>query len=677
MHFGAPGATHVRRRGGGLGRRRRAGDRFHVDADRIVGGGARFADARGREGAKAEAVSNGGCLPQDFTRPHHANDRLVFDAPGSLLAGVSHELDNPLTVVVARAVLLEEHGEPATQAAAVKIRTAAERCARIVRTFLAMARQQRPERGPVDIREVVDAALDIAACALRASGVEVAVGCLPELPRVFADADPLHQVMFNLMINAQQALQDRPPPRRIRVAGRFDPGRRVLTLTVSDDGPGIPAALRARVFEPFSTTKPTGVGLAVSLGVVEAHGGTLTVDASLEGGTRARVVTAVSGGEALDRLAEESFGAILTDVRMPDLDGRGLDEEIVRRWPGRAKRVVFVTGDTLATSLRDFVKSTGRPVIEKPFLPGEVRRVVAELSAAGGSTSVDLSGLRVGRSRCNQRNTNRHQPGRVRRQDRRRLRRSHRGQRYRGAHAARVAGLEGAVVGAPRGARVAGRSGRASRDRRAGVPDRGAQEPGARPAHRRGARAQTAELAQCVGRCRPPGAGHRCGRRRRARRRIRGRVRGRAREPARGTRRLTTRGRETADRARVLLRYIVPQLSWRIRRSWIASSSLAALRSGAPPDASNARCRSAIAFALRQRSRRCAVSRSVTARSTSSAVAASFVPPCPAAQGFAWKLTVPSAATQRTNSADAGMIARQAAAVRAARTMRRRMANGS
>ena len=71
---------------------------------------------------------------------------------------------------------------------------------------------------------------------------------------------------------------------------------------------------------------------------------------------------------------------ILTDIRMPDLDGRALYEEIVRRWPRQAGRVVFVTGDTLASALRDFVAESGRPVIEKPFLPSEVRRVVAELA---------------------------------------------------------------------------------------------------------------------------------------------------------------------------------------------------------------------------------------------------------------------------------------------------------
>jgi two-component system NtrC family sensor kinase len=199
--------------------------------------------------------------------------------------------------------------------------------------------------------------------------------------------------------------------------------------------------LRARVFDPYFTTKPigigTGVGLAVSLGIVEAHGGTLTLDCPAEGGAtftmalpaggvdadaaaavaspkpieqqsailvvddeaeirdalaeilsgaQHRVVTASSGRDALQRMALQHFDAILTDIRMPDLDGRALYQEIEKRWPGRASRVVFVTGDTLASGLREFVSSSGRPVIEKPFLPSEVRRVIAELVVDGGVT---------------------------------------------------------------------------------------------------------------------------------------------------------------------------------------------------------------------------------------------------------------------------------------------------
>ena len=364
--------------------------------------------------------------------------REKLAALGSLLAGVSHELNNPLSVVVARAVLLEEQGNPAIQTAALKIRTAAERCARIVRTFLAMARQQRPARGPVAINEVVTEALDITAYAVRTSSIDVALDLAEDIPLIHADADQLHQVLLNLIINAQQSLQDQPPPRRIRVASRFDARAEVVRVTVADNGPGIPAHLRARVFEPYFTTKPIGlglgVGLAVSLGIVEAHGGTLTVDCPADGGAvftialpigavaatgaesppswkpsasqrtilivddeaeirealaeiltgaRHKVVTVGSGREALERMAAERYDVILTDIRMPDLDGRALYQEIEQRWPGHGGRVVFVTGDTLASALREFVSESGRPVIEKPFLPSEVRRVVAELAADG------------------------------------------------------------------------------------------------------------------------------------------------------------------------------------------------------------------------------------------------------------------------------------------------------
>ena len=99
-----------------------------------------------------------------------------------------------------------------------------------------------------------------------------------------------------------------------------------------------------------------------------------------------RVVAVASGREALERLAGEHFDAIITDIRMPDIDGRALYQEIARRWPERTRRVVFVTGDTLASALREFVNGSGRPVIEKPFMPSEVRRVIADLAVDGKRT---------------------------------------------------------------------------------------------------------------------------------------------------------------------------------------------------------------------------------------------------------------------------------------------------
>jgi two-component system NtrC family sensor kinase len=340
--------------------------------------------------------------------------------------------------VVARAVMLEEDGDARTRASALRIRTAAERCARIVRTFLAMARQQTPEPRAVDINEVVSAALDITAYAVRTSSVEVDLELADAIPPILADADQLHQVLLNLIINAQQALQDCPLPRRIRVSTWFDVGTACVRITVGDNGPGIPHEVRSRIFEPYFTTKPvgvgTGVGLAVSAGIVEAHGGTLTVDCPPQGGTmfsialpfRAaavdidvqrssdeaaakqrrilviddevdvreilceilagaehRVETAASGHEGLLRMQEQVFDVILTDVRMPDMDGLALYGEIERRWPEHVHRIVFVSGDTLSSGLSDFAAAGRLRVLEKPFVPSEVHRVVAEVVAAG------------------------------------------------------------------------------------------------------------------------------------------------------------------------------------------------------------------------------------------------------------------------------------------------------
>jgi PAS domain S-box-containing protein len=366
--------------------------------------------------------------------------REKLAALGSLLAGVAHELNNPLSVVVARAVLLEEQGESATRTAAQRIRTAAERCARIVRTFLAMARQQQPEPGPVAVNEVVAAALEITGYAVRTSGIDVELDLAEAIPSTLADADQLHQVMLNLIINAQQALQDCPLPRRIRVATRYDAQGGQIRITVADNGPGIPASLRVRIFEPYFTTKPvgvgTGVGLAVSSGIAEAHGGSLSVDCPAEGGTvftivlpfraadtdvdaadsrpaasaevkqRAilviddelevrellreilassehRVDAVASGSDALARLHAGEYDVILTDIRMPDMDGMALFEEIKRRWPERVGRVVFVTGDTLSARLREFADAGRCLVIEKPFAPSDVRRIVDEVVANG------------------------------------------------------------------------------------------------------------------------------------------------------------------------------------------------------------------------------------------------------------------------------------------------------
>ncbi len=208
----------------------------------------------------------------------HQNEKM--SALGSLLAGVAHELNNPLSVVVGHAGLLEELApDEATRERAAKIRSSADRCARIVRTFLAMARSKPTQRGPVQLEATIDAALEIVAYGLRTGGVEVVRTPRPDLPLVWADADQLHQVFANLFVNAQQALQSVSGPRQLRISTSYDAD--TVSVEVADNGPGIPREVGQRVFDPFFTTKPqgvgTGVGLSVCHGIVTAHGGEISL----------------------------------------------------------------------------------------------------------------------------------------------------------------------------------------------------------------------------------------------------------------------------------------------------------------------------------------------------------------------------------------------------------------
>jgi PAS domain S-box-containing protein len=360
----------------------------------------------------------------------HQADKI--SAFGSLLASVAHELNNPLSVVVGRAAMLAEADlEPAVADAVARIRTAAERCARIVKTFLAMARQQPPARLPVRIEELVDASLDLLGYGLRSAGIRVVKQHAPDLPRTMADPDQLGQVFNNLITNATQAMVGWRGPRELRIVSEHDPRRGQIRIVFEDRGPGIPEEVRARIFDPFFTTKPegagTGIGLAVCRSTIEAHGGTIAAE-SRAGGGAAFVITlpvvrpegwvepaasrapdpaaparllvvddeaeiramlseilaldghvveqAADGDEALARLAERRYDLVISDLLMPALDGPGLYERLRQTDPAMADRLLFITGDTLSPSARRFLERAGRPVIEKPLAPAEVRHAV-------------------------------------------------------------------------------------------------------------------------------------------------------------------------------------------------------------------------------------------------------------------------------------------------------------
>ncbi len=208
------------------------------------------------------------------------NEKLA--AMGTLLAGISHELNNPLAIVVGQAQLLQEAEQDArVLKRADKIRQAAERCATIINTFLSMARNQPPSCAPVDVNELITRVLELLEPKLREHHIELQLALGECLPRVSADADQVHQVVSNLIINAQQAMQE-SAQKVLRIESSVTDDQSALLVRIKDSGPGIPPEVERRIFEPFFTTKApgkgTGLGLAVCSGIVEAHGGSLELE---------------------------------------------------------------------------------------------------------------------------------------------------------------------------------------------------------------------------------------------------------------------------------------------------------------------------------------------------------------------------------------------------------------
>ena len=364
----------------------------------------------------------------------HQSEKL--SALGELLAGVSHELNNPLSVLVGQALMLSESAaDEQTASRAEKISKAADRCARIVKTFLAMARQEPRDMMQVDLNEVIEAAIEVTAYALRTAGIEHAIDLAKELPPVDGDPDQLRQVLINLIVNAQHALEEIEGERRLEISTVYRRRDNELEITVRDTGPGIAPEVRSRIFEPLYTTKEigtgTGIGLALCHRVVEAHGGSIVVEGGPGQGAvfsirlpcveprkphrkeakRAKAETAAirvlvvddeeevgqvisevleldghsvevaaSGEAALEKIKRRRYDVILSDLRMPGMDGPGLYRALEETCPDLVAGLAFITGDTLSPRVKDFLDASERPYLEKPIVPRDIRDLVERLT---------------------------------------------------------------------------------------------------------------------------------------------------------------------------------------------------------------------------------------------------------------------------------------------------------
>jgi nitrogen-specific signal transduction histidine kinase/BarA-like signal transduction histidine kinase len=360
-------------------------------------------------------------------------------ALGQTISGVAHELNNPLATILSWAERLSERplDDPSRRGVDV-ILAESERAARIVRNLLTFARKRQSTRAMIDVNHVVRETLALRAYEQRLTNIDVVTALAEGLPQVFADAHQIQQVLLNLVINAEQAMVSANGRGSLTVRTWHDADQDAVVLEVTDDGPGISADMRGKIFDPFFTTKEvgqgTGLGLTVAYAIVQEHGGRIRVEERSEGAsflvelpvsgmqttatpTRGRstpsmeavkgasvllvederaLAVAVSealtdaglkveyasdGEEALARVRQKPYDAVICDLKMPRVDGMMLYRAMAAATPALARRVIFVTGDVAGTDAERFLDDTGCRWLAKPFRLGDLLRAVRDTLA--------------------------------------------------------------------------------------------------------------------------------------------------------------------------------------------------------------------------------------------------------------------------------------------------------
>jgi signal transduction histidine kinase len=229
---------------------------------------------------------------QDAARQAHSQKLAAL---GQFVAGIAHELNNPLQSVLGHLELLRRDRHlPRELLSSVRlIHREADRAANIVQRLLIFAGKRSAARRRVNANIALSRAVALRARACREAGIEVVRRLDPRVPRTLGDALLLQQALLNVLLNAEQAIAGRGPDGSDRIVARTRAERDRIVIEISDTGPGIPPDVMPRIFEPFFTTKDvgqgTGLGLALAYGIIHEHGGSIAASAPSEGGTEFRI----------------------------------------------------------------------------------------------------------------------------------------------------------------------------------------------------------------------------------------------------------------------------------------------------------------------------------------------------------------------------------------------------
>ncbi|MBI5755755.1 MAG: response regulator [Nitrospirae bacterium] len=368
---------------------------------------------------------------------------------GEILSGVAHELNNPLTGVIGYCeLLLEATKDDNLKGQLEKINDAALRCKKIIENLLSFARQHRIEKQFCDINEIIKRTLDLKVYQLRIDNIDVLTDLDKHVPWTMADPYTIQQVFLNIINNAHLAMVEKGGHGRLYIKSEHIDG--LIKITFSDTGGGIPEADLSKIFDPFFTTrevgKGTGLGLSVSYGIIKEHNGNIYAASEPGEGssffvelpvvspsanaraaarearettaindesrwTRRRILivddeitilnllktivegmghevdTAINAMAAVDKIRDKDYDLIISDIKMPTMDGKGLYRVVHSLRPDLINRLIFTTGDIVNPETQRFLEESKCNYIMKPFTPTEIKKIIRDFLASGGAGS--------------------------------------------------------------------------------------------------------------------------------------------------------------------------------------------------------------------------------------------------------------------------------------------------
>jgi len=378
-------------------------------------------------------------MMRDITAKRRMEQRAMqtekLTSLGLLTSGIAHELNNRLTPILGFADLInvQRLGSKDRKRLSVII-NAASSAKSIVESLLKFSRNKPPEKVIFDMQDVIKRVLSLYAPTVKKRGIRLITEEGTEPLFVKADMNCMEQVLVNFINNAIDAIDNEPGTIWLK-AGLHDGN---VEVSIEDSGPGIPEEIITRVFDPFFTTKSkdkgTGLGLSICYGIISDHKGEISLENTARGAlARIRipamvpdaqsscteadagespvpceegrpgskpvimvvedeedllelmmnslspyyeVMTFTNGRHAFDHLGEHPWELIVSDLRMPEMDGMDLYREAVRKNPRLKRRFLFITGDTYDYQVKEFLEETGVVFLRKPFRVKELRDMV-------------------------------------------------------------------------------------------------------------------------------------------------------------------------------------------------------------------------------------------------------------------------------------------------------------